>query len=77
MSTASERYVCLPGVTLPLEPVLLALDLEHRGLRLEVDGDVLAVSPRDRLTEEDRDAIRRWRWHLIEIVTLAERPRVQ
>ncbi len=72
MAIVSDRFVCLPGLTLPIEPVLLALDLENRGLRLELDGDALVVGPRDRITLEDRVQIQRWREHLKAIVAHAE-----
>ena len=57
--SASEPFVSLlGGLTLPLAPVLLALDLEQRGLSLTFeDNDVLIVGPRERLTNDDRTAI--------------------
>ena len=70
--TGSE-LVALPGLVLPVEAVLLALDLESRGLRFVVDGDDLLVSPRDRITDVDRVAIRRWKWHLMALVARVER----
>jgi hypothetical protein len=70
---ASENYVVLPGLLLPLAAVRLALDLENRGLHLQLDGDDgLLVGPRDRLTDEDRDGIRRWRTHLRALIAYAE-----
>ena len=33
-----------------------------------LDGDRLMVGPRDRLTDEDREQIRRWKRHLLAIV---------
>jgi hypothetical protein len=46
------------------------LDLEDRGLTLTIDdGDVLVVGPRNRLTDDDRALIRRWKRHLLAIVT--------
>ena len=75
--SASEQFVVLPGLTLPLAAVRLALDLENRGMHLILDGDGILVGPRDRLTDEDRDAIRRWRLHLRAIVAYAERETLQ
>jgi hypothetical protein len=63
-------YVVLPGLTLPLAAVLLALDLEARGLHMRTeDGEVLIVGPRRLLTDEDRAGLRRWKPHLLAIVT--------
>lgn len=67
---SATDFVVLPGLTLPLAAVRLALDLEHRGLHLaREDNDVLVVGPRERLTDEDRALIRRWKPHLLAIVT--------
>lgn len=67
---SASDFVVLPGLTLPLAAVQLALDLENRGLRLTIDdGDVLVVGPRERLTSADRKAIRLWKRHLLAIVS--------
>lgn len=68
--SASEPFVSLlGGLTLPLAPVLLALDLEQRGLSLTFeDNDVLIVGPRERLTNDDRTLIRRWKLHLLALL---------
>jgi hypothetical protein len=65
-----DRYVVLKGgPVLPVEPMLLALDLEERGFTMTRDeGAVLSVQPYQRLTPEDCAAIRRWKWHLLSIV---------
>ena len=69
--SASEQFVSLRGgLMLPLPAVQLALDLEHRGLYLRLeDGDVLVVGPRERLTDDVRIAIRRWKTHLLTIAS--------
>jgi len=67
--SGSEDFVVLPGLILPLAPLLLALDLEHRGCRMELDGDILVIGPRTLLTDRDREQIRRWKLHLMAIVT--------
>jgi hypothetical protein len=74
---ASDFVVLRSGLTLPLPAVRLALDLENRGLRLQVEGAGLTVSPRDRITDEDRTQIRLWKHHLIAIIAAAERELVQ
>jgi hypothetical protein len=69
-SSDCARYVSLrTGLTLPVEPILLALELESRGFSLvRQDGDVLSVQPWQCLTSEDCAAISRWKWHLLSIV---------
>jgi TubC N-terminal docking domain len=69
MSASCEFVVMRAGLTVPVEALLLALDLESRGVRLALDGDALLVGPRGRLTDEDRASIRRWKPHLLAIVS--------
>jgi hypothetical protein len=64
---SATDFVILPGLILPGDAFRLALDLERRGFHLEPDGNDLLVGPRDRLTNEDRNAIRRWKQHLLAI----------
>ena len=67
---ASDRFVVLRGGrALPIEPLLLALELEDRGFRLRCEGESLFVQPADRLTPTDRQRIRRWKRHLIAVIT--------
>lgn len=64
-----SEFVVLPGLTVPLEVVQLALDLEQRGVHLiREDGDVLLVGPRERVTDDDRVQLRRWKRHLLAIM---------
>jgi hypothetical protein len=78
-SDRRDRYVLLKnGLALPLEPLLLALELEERGLRLSREGaDTLVVQPHHHLTHEDRERIRRWKFHLLSIVDYQAPERVQ
>ncbi len=65
----ASNYVMLRGgLTVPLEPLLLALDLEARGIRLETDDADVIASPREKLTDADRQAVRRWKAHIITIL---------
>ena len=52
----------------------LYLDLFGRGLRLRDDGGRLIVSPSDRLTDDDRVAIRRHKGELLAIVAYVAVP---
>jgi hypothetical protein len=59
------------GLVVPLDALLLAWSLEDRGATFALDGDELIVDTPQAavLTNEDRMAIRRWRAHLIAIIT--------
>jgi hypothetical protein len=65
-----DRFVQLKdGPVLPVEPYLLALELETRGFTLaREEGEVLSVQPYERLTRQDYAAIRRWKWHLLALI---------
>lgn len=78
-SDRRDRYVLLQnGLALPLEPLLLALELEERGLHLSREGvDTLVVQPHQQLTAEDRERVRRWKYHLLSIVDYRAPERVQ
>ena len=69
--TASD-YVVLPGLTLPIAAVLLALELERRGCQLERDGDDIIIGPRALLSDDDRTAIRMWKPHLLAILAYCD-----
>jgi hypothetical protein len=72
--TGSERFVTLKGgLIVSVEAVRFALDLERRGLDLvpDQDGYGLLAGPRERITEQDRMAIRQWRHHLHAILAYA------
>jgi hypothetical protein len=57
------------GLTLPLPAINLAVDLKVRGIVLAIDGEHELIVPNDpRLTAADRDAIHRWRRHLVAIL---------
>jgi hypothetical protein len=75
---AEARYVTLKGgLTLPVEPLELALRLEAEGFNLRLNGDgELVVEPAERLTDADRAAVARWRRHLVAIVQYCDQPPV-
>jgi hypothetical protein len=73
--TGCERYVCLRGgLTVPVEPVKLLLDLERRGFHLTRDGSDIVIQPFSLLTDEDRDALRRWKPHALALLAYVEVP---
>ena len=65
-ATRSRGFVALKGgLTLPVEVIELALDLERRGIPLATDANHQFIVPNDpQLTGADYVAIRRWRLHL-------------
>jgi TubC N-terminal docking domain len=67
---AREFVTLKNGLILPRPAITLALDLERRGgrLSLDADGQVL-IEPTAVLTDADRAAIWRWRWHLGAIIS--------
>lgn len=71
VSATEDRFVQVGVYLLPLEVVRLALDLESRGLDLQLDGDNLAVGPKSLITDEDRQLIRRYKFHLMHLVAAA------
>jgi hypothetical protein len=71
------RYVFLPGgLALPVEPCLLALDLERRGIRLTRDGEDIVIEPRELLTDGDRRQLRLWKRHVLALLAY-EPPEIQ
>ena len=72
MPIASDRYVLLRGgLAVPIEPMLLLLELEARGLEVSRAGDDLLVRPPGQLSEQDRAALRRWKAHVLALVDYA------
>jgi len=68
MANPSDLVTLRPGCTVPLEVLILAWSLEDKGCSVVVEpGDVLRVGPRDRLTDDDRQAIRRLKPALLEL----------
>jgi hypothetical protein len=65
--TASDFVILRGGLSVPITPLLLLLDLEARGFRATRDGDDLVQPGRD-LTADDRTAIRRWKLHLLALL---------
>jgi hypothetical protein len=57
------------GLTVPIDALRLAWDLEERGFSLtRVDGDTLSVQPYERLTRDDYQRIRRWKPQLLCVI---------
>jgi hypothetical protein len=75
LATEPLTFVTLKGgLVVPLEALELAWSLEGRGAVFAVEGDQLVVdAPSTTLTPTDRAGLRRWKHHLIAIVSY--RPR--
>ena len=57
------------GLTAPRPALELAWRLEDQGFRMDLDAyQHVVVEPHDRLTDQDRASIARWRHHLGAIV---------
>ena len=69
MAGSEDRFVVLKGgLTLPVEPILLAPELEEHGFKItREEQDTLSVQPYQQLTRTDCARIRRWKSHLLAI----------
>ena len=74
----SELVALRGGLTVPAEAFRLAHQLSGRGLVVTVDGDRLRVSgpqgTKPELSEAEIAGIRRWKPHLIALVTYEPPP---
>jgi hypothetical protein len=77
-SDSDNRYVVLRGgLALPIEPILLLLDLEARGFQIASDGDALLIGPQRDLTADDCERIAKWKTHLLALIDYRPPERVQ
>lgn len=71
--TGSDFVHLRSGLVLPLAPVALAFNLEGRGFRLSAEGtETLLVRPGAALTDDDRVAVRRWKFFLLAMLREAD-----
>jgi hypothetical protein len=75
--SASDFVQLRGGLVIPLAALRLAWSLEDRGCTFRVQADGLIAGPRERLTDADRQAIRRWRTHLMAIAEYCKTESVQ
>jgi hypothetical protein len=69
MMADSDRFREVNGLTVPREPWDLLLELETCGFRLQPDGSDLRITPFSQLRDEDVRRIRRWKLHLLAILS--------
>lgn len=63
------RYVVLRGgLIVPIEPLLLLLDLERRGCRVFRDRTDVFVLPAELLRDDDKRAFRAWKPELLALL---------
>ena len=66
---AASDYVTLRGgLCVPLAPMLLALQLEERGVHMQRDGENVCVKPWSRVTEQERAELKRWKTHILALL---------
>lgn len=75
--SASDFVFLTGGLTVPLPALQVLWRLENRGVSFALDGDGIIARPRATLTEDDRAVIRRYRQHIIAILTYQEQERAQ
>jgi hypothetical protein len=69
MSAFEQAPIVLPGGLAVCFPALrLVWGLEERGLRLRAEGDTIVVSPRGRLSEDERAGLRRYRADVLALI---------
>jgi hypothetical protein len=69
LAPSELRYVWLKGgLVLPLEPILLALELEAKGFQLSRDGDNIWVRPSSKLTDDDKAQLKLWKRHVLALL---------
>jgi hypothetical protein len=78
MPADSDRFVLLKGgLALPIAPVLLVLELERRGFKLERDDQDIFVSPFSKLTDDDRCNLKAWKQHVLALIDYVQPEAVQ
>jgi hypothetical protein len=58
---ASRLIRLAGGLVVPIAAYALTWDLEQRGCELALDGRDVLVGPRDRITDDDRRGIRKYK----------------
>jgi hypothetical protein len=65
----SDRYVVLRGgLAVPVAPILLLCELEARGIAVWREDDDVLVQPWQRVTDEERVALKRWKSHVLSLL---------
>ena len=65
------EFVHVHGIDFPVEAIALAIDLEARGFEMVRTDEVLRfLGNQNLMTSEDRDAIRKYKRHLLEICNI-------
>ena len=73
----SDRFVQVGPLTVPRAALEVMLHAEAKGVHLTHEGDDLFASPTGILTAEEKIEIKRWRWHVLAILSVIEGQEVQ
>jgi hypothetical protein len=72
MSASNPLVVLRSGLAVPVDAVTLLLRLEERGVDIRVDCEGLSVGPSNRLSDDDRRAIREHKQSLIALTLMCD-----
>jgi hypothetical protein len=75
--TAESLVMLRGGLTVRVEAVRLLLDLEARGVKLERDADDILIRSGSPVTEDDRQALRRFKGHILALLDYVASEHVQ
>lgn len=71
---AAESFVTLRGgLTVRTEAIVLLIDLEARGVKLEADAGDILIRKGSPITSDDREALRRLKPHVLRLLEYVER----
>lgn len=67
------------GLTVPVAAYSYLVDLQQRGVVLHPaeDGASIDVHPKELLTDDDRQKIKAWRWHIRALLLYEAPERIQ
>lgn len=72
--SGTDRVLLRGGLSVPVAPYVLLIDLEARGITVRRDGTDLLVGPRDRLTADDDRLLRAHKPDILALLAYMERP---
>lgn len=67
MSSVSD-FVTVGRLTVPREALYAVLDAELKGVQLQAEGSSIVVHPVGILSDEEKNNLKRWRWHVLAIL---------
>ncbi len=75
----SDLVTFMGGLTVPVDAYSYLVDLQQRGVVLHPAGDgaSIDVHPKELLTDDDRQKIKAWRWHIRALLLYEAPERIQ